>query len=324
MARGSVVFVWVAFAMSGGAMAKDPGAVGAVPANAEVELVLTQQQFFPADARQSPVGSAQAGNFYMPVGNMASGADVGANIVGAVIANAILQHGPNKSAEWANAQFNGYDLPSTQPTLQRMVRDAGITATPRIVSAGAPARPVAAQGQCGNPVLRIQPLYWVAGRETITAGIKAVLVDCKLDWRGKPKDTVAWSRGYSFSFSLGHGIPEGEQDTYFASLGKATVHKMLTLANEQAARMLVYDFSAAGKEEAGIEANTMWRKSRLIVEGPNWTWHRYYKGLEILPNLTGTYRVTPDSVKLLTEGDFSANVGKPWADSTDVSAAAAP
>jgi hypothetical protein len=141
-----------------------------------------------------------------------------------------------------------------------------------------------AQANTGDMPLHalvIVPRYSMdAGFNTLSVSFSTQLVDRTLKANGKVRTKYLFSRNYAFRFPLAGAVSD-ENPQRWASMGSARLAGLLDQGVEQAADMLVYDFSSAGRAEweQKIKRETATVKGlsypgRAVRQGEDWVWAR--------------------------------------------------
>jgi hypothetical protein len=127
----------------------------------------------------------------------------------------------------------------------------------------------------------ITPRYSIdAAFGTLSVSMQTQIVDRTVKPNGKVKTKYLFSRNYAFRFPLMGALGEDNPQRW-AGMGSAGLSALLDQGVDQAADMLVYDFSAAGRAEwdQKIKRETAAVKGveyrgRAVRQGADWVWVR--------------------------------------------------
>ncbi|ALN81235.1 hypothetical protein [Lysobacter antibioticus] len=103
-------------------------------------------------------------------------------------------------------------------------------------------------------VLLITPTYHVANTfEAMTVALRVQMVHREIASNGKAKIEIRFGRDYSMNIPMRKigGSGAGEDAQRWIAMGKPSLERLIDHGIEQTTDMLVYDFSSAGRAEAG-------------------------------------------------------------------------
>jgi hypothetical protein len=243
--------------------------------NLPVEVVLSQQEI----AVDVPATAGQIGAQFGLIGAL-----VGASINAAQVSNA-----ERRVAEIRNLLVDYRFNERFEQRLREKLPSEGISPNPQFTILASPwdaetadkANKLEALG-----VLVVAPRYSIQNNfELMTVSLSISSIDRTFKKNGKPKQRLKFSNYYAFQFPLtklaGSGATEDSQR--WLSLGKERMHAFLDEGIDQVIDMAVYEFSAAGREQAAIKTkaknNYLHNKAYWgwqVRADPNWIWLREY------------------------------------------------
>lgn len=216
----------------------------------------------------------------------AMGAQFG--LIGALIGSAVQNSQVKKAEERAipvRDQLLAYRFnEKVEAVLRATLASEGVSPNPSIKVMQTPWDAADAQQNKQDMPLHamvITPRYSMdSGFGTLSVSMLVQVVDRTVKPNGKVKTKVGFSRNYAFRFPLTGALGE-ENPQRWAGMGAAQLATLLDQGIQQAADMLVYDFSAAGRaewtqkikrEEAKVKGMTY--RGRAVRQNDNWVWVR--------------------------------------------------
>lgn len=276
-----------------------------------VEVVLHQQEL-DVDVTKSQIAAA-AGAFGLV------GALVGATL-DAAIDTASAQNAEKRVADIRNLLLDYNFNQAIEDSIKTAVTSPGISPAPVVIvrktvwdSVAEQAAPLAEPKQT---VLRLVPRYAVAGNfESMTVSMMAYYVQRTVKDSGKIKESVIFSRNYSFELPLDkiEGSGADEDADRWVAIGKDGLVALLNQGVKQIGEMLAYDFSIEGRNLSGnakIGKTTQFKgksyRGALVREEPEYIW--VASGKSKARSITGVQPVTEAVTAALAATSEAAHV----------------
>lgn len=285
-----------------------------------VEVVLHQQEL-DVDVTKSQIAAA-AGAFGLV------GALVGATL-DAAIDTASAQNAEKRVADIRNMLLDYNFNQAIEDSIKAAVASPGISPAPVVIvrktvwdSVAEQAAPLAEPQQT---VLRLVPRYAVAGNfESMTVSMMAYYVQRTVKDSGKIKESIIFSRNYSFELPLSNieGSGADEDADRWVAIGKDGLVALMNQGVKQVGEMLAYDFSTEGRNLAGIAkiGKTTQFKGKsyrgvLVREAPEYIWvasgknkARSITGVQPVAeaNATAVPAVDPATVQVMADASVPA------------------